>query len=334
MTRKPILRCVGVLFVLALSCLIAGAAAHAQQAPTVARIGILSSTASYYPDTAMVQAFLNTLGYIDAKHVIYMYRSAAGKDDRLPELAAELVRLKVDIILPKGRPAILAAKAATRTIPIVMASEGDPVAAGLVASLARPRGNVTGMAMLLPDLSAKRLELLKEAVPRLARVGIMWNPGDADRVEEWNAVRAAARALGLEVESMEVRSRGDLGPAVDSARKRRAGALLVLEGSVTTGNPKMITDPAVRNRIPVMYPRRWFVDSYDHGGLMSYEPDAHDLSRRVASYIDRILKGAKPADLPIEQPTKFDLIVNLKAAKAIGLSLPQSLVGRADRVIE
>ena len=334
MTRKPILRCVGVLFVLALSCLIAGAAAHAQQAPTVARIGILSSTASVYPNEASVRSYLNVLGYEHEKHFVFVHRSAAGRDDRLPELAVELVRLKVDMIVPRGRPAILAAKAATRTIPIVMASEGDPVAAGLVTSLGRPGGNVTGLAVLIPDLSAKRLELLKEAVPRLARVGIMWNPGDTDRVEEWNAVRAAARALGLEVESLEVRSRDDLGPAIDLARKKRAGALLVLDGSVTTANPKRITDRAARNRLPAMYPRRLFVDSWDNDGLMSYEPDPHDLSRRVAAYVDRILKGAKPSDLPIEQPTKFDLIVNLKAAKAIGLSLPQSLVGRADRVIE
>ena len=330
-------RALGVVWVfltLELGLLIAWPAVHAQQAPNVARIGILSSSASVYPNPASILAHLNALGYVKDKHFVFEYRSAAGRDDRLPELAAELVRLKVAVIVPQGRPAILAAKAATRTIPIVMAAEGDPVASGLVASLARPGGNVTGMAILLPELSAKRLELLKEAVPRLTRVGILWNPGDADRVEEWNAARAAARVLGIEVESFEVRSRDDLGPAVDSARKKRVGALLVLEGSVTVANPDLITDRSVRNRIPVMYPRRSFVDSFDHGGLMSYEPDAQDLSRRVAVYIDRILKGAKPADLPIEQPTKFEMVVNLKAAKAIGVSIPPSLLVRADRVIE
>jgi putative ABC transport system substrate-binding protein len=325
---------VDLLIVLALGVLTAGTVAHAQQAPRIARLGILSSSASVHPPELLIATYLNPLGYLYEKHFLFERRAAAGRDDRLPELAAELVHLKVDIIVPQGRPAILAAKAATRTIPIVMASEGDPVAAGLVASLGRPGGNVTGMAILLPDLSAKRLEILKEAVPRLARVGILWNPGDADRVEEWNAVRGAARALGLEVESLEARSGADLGPALELARKKRAGALLVLDGRVNTANPKSITDGAVRNRMPVMYPRRLFVDSFDYRGLMSYEPDAHDLSRRLAAYIDRILKGAKPADLPIEQPTKFVLVVNLKAAKAIGLNVPQSLIARADRVIE
>jgi len=279
-------------------------------------------------------ASLQLLGYVQGKDFVFEYRSAAGRDDRLPELAAELVRLKVAIIVPQGRQAILAAKDATKTIPIVMTAEGDPVAAGLVAGLARPGGNVTGIVVLLPELTAKRLQMLKEAVPSLTRVGILWSPGDAERVEEFNAAGAAARTLGLEAESLEVRSRDDLGRAIDSARKKRVGALLVLEGPVTTSNPKMITDRAARNRLPAMYPRRWFVDAFDHDGLMSYEADAQDLSRRVAFYIDRILKGAKPGDLPIEQPTRFELIINLKAAKAIGLRIPQSLIVRADRVIE
>jgi len=334
MSRSRIVRIARRFSVLALGFLAAASAALGQQAPKVARVGILSSSSSGYLEPQSILAHLNALGYVGGKDVVFEYRPAAGRDERLPALAAELVQLKVDVIVPAGRTAILAAKAATRTIPIVIAAEGDPVAAGLVASLARPGGNVTGMAVLLPEVSAKRLELLKEAVPRLTRVGVLWNPGDVDRVEEWNAARAAGRALGLEVESLEVRSREDLRPAVNSARKKRVGALLVLEGLVTGGNPKIITDAAAQNRLPAMYPRRLFVDSWDYAGLMSYEPDAQDLSRRVASYIDRILKGARPADLPVEQPTKFELVVNLKTAKAIGLKIPPSLLVRADRVIE
>jgi len=334
MSRSHIVRIAGRLSVLVLGFLAAVSAAHGQQAPKVARVGILTSSSSGYLNPSSILAHLNVLGYVAGKDIVSEYRSAAGKDERLPALATELVQLKVDVIVPAGRPAILAAKAATRTIPIVIAAEGDPVAAGLVASLARPGGNVTGMAVLLPELSAKRLELLKEAVPRLTRVGVLWNPGDADRVEEWNSARAAGRTLGLEVESLEVRSRGDLQPAVVSARKKRVGALLVLEGLVIGGNPKIIADAAAQNRLPAIYPRRVFVDSWDYGGLMSYEPDAQDLSRRIASYIDRILKGAKPADLPVERPTKFELVVNLKTAKALGLRIPPSLLVRADRVIE
>ena len=324
----------GALPVLALGILAAWSAAHAQQAPDVVRIGILSSSASAQPEPTGILAYLQLLGYVHEKDFVFEYRSAGGKDNRLPELAAELLRLKVAVIVPQGRQAILAAKAATRTIPIVMAAEGDPVAAGLVASLARPGGNVTGMVVLLTELTAKRLQLLKDAVPRLTRVGILWNPGDAERVEEFNAAGAAARALGLEAESLEVRSRDDLGRAIESARKKRAGALLVLEGSVTTSNPKMITGSVARGRLPAMYPRGLFVATFDYDGLMSYEADAHELNRRIAFYIDRILKGAKPGDLPIEQPTKFELTLNLRAAKAIGLKIPQSLIVRADRVIE
>jgi putative ABC transport system substrate-binding protein len=334
MSRSRIFWSAGRLSVLVLGFFAAVSAAHGQQAPKVARVGFLSSSASGSLGPASILAHLNALGYVANKDIVFEYRSAAGRDERLPALAAELVQLNVDVIVPAGRLAILAAKAATRTIPIVIAAEGDPVAAGLVTGLARPGGNVTGMALLLPELSAKRLELLKEAVPRLTRVGVLWNPGDADRVEEWNSVRAAGRALGLEVESLEVRSREDIQRAVDTARKKRVGALLVLEGLVTGGNPKIVTDAAAQKRLPAMYPRRLFVDSFDHAGLMSYEPDAQDLGRRVASYIDRILKGAKPGDLPVEQPTKFELVINLKSAKAIGLSIPPSLLVRADRVVE
>jgi len=184
------------------------------------------------------------------------------------------------------------------------------------------------------ELTAKRLQLLKETIPGLTRVGILWSSGDAERADEFNAARAAAPALGLEAVSLEVRSRDDLGRAIDSARKKRVGALLVLEGSVTTSNAKVITDRAARNRLAAMYPQRLFVDSFDHVGLMSYQADLQDLSRRLAFYIDRILKGAKPGDLPIEQPTKFELVINIRAAKAIGLQIPQSLIVRADRVIE
>jgi len=334
MSRVRTFRTVGALAVLALGVLVAWSAAHAQQGPRVARIGILSSSASAYPNPDSILAYLQLLGYVHEKDFVLEYRSAAGRDDRLSELAAELLRLKVAVIVPQGRQAILAAKAATKTVPIVMAAEGDPVAAGLIASLARPGGNVTGMVMLLPELTAKRLQLLKDAIPRLTRVGILWNPGDAERVEEFNAARSAARALGLEVESLEVRSRDDLGRVINSARTKRVGSLLVLQGLVTTSNPKMITDSAARNRLPAMYPSRWFVDVWDHDGLMSYEADAQDLSRRVAFYIDRILKGAKAGDLPIEQPTKFELVINLRAARAIGLTIPQSLIVRADQVIE
>jgi putative ABC transport system substrate-binding protein len=305
----------------------------AQQPAKVPRVGLLTPSSVSYDWTLAVR-WLDELGYVDGRNIAFESRSAAGRDDRLPELAAELVRLKVDVIVTAGTPGIRAARQATATIPIVMIANQDPVAAGFVASLARPGGNITGVAVGVPELAAKRLELLRDAVPRLARVAVLWNPRDPDLQAEWQATRAAARALGLEVQPVEVRSRDDLEGAFAGPVVKRSGGMVVLADSVTWSQAKQIGVLAARQRVPVVYPQRWFVDVFDHGGLMSYGPSHLDISRRAAAYVDRILKGARPAELPVERPSTYELVVNLRAARAIGLSLPQSLLVRADRVVE
>ena len=276
---------------------------------------------------------LRDLGYIEGGNVVIESRDAEGKLERLPALAAELVALKVDVIVAPSTPAALAAKQATRTLPIVFAAVADPVARGLVTSLARPGGNVTGSSNLAPELVGKRLEQLKQAVPGVNRVAVLWQPGIAGRTEKdmVNAAEVAAQALGVRLQFVEARGPADFDRAFSEMTGARAGALTLLGSGMFFIERRRLVDLAATNRLPAVYGLREYVDA---GGLMSYGPNSADLYRRAATYVDRLLKGAKPGDLPIEQPTRFELVINLKTAKALGLTIPTSLLARADQVIE
>jgi putative ABC transport system substrate-binding protein len=311
--------------------------ADAQQAAKAPLIGYLA--ANLAAGLHRLEAFrqgLRDLGYVEGRNLVIESRSAEGKFERLPALAAELVALKVDVIVTaEGTPAALAAKQATRTLPIVFATAGDPVASGLVTSLARPGGNVTGLSILSsPELVGKYLELLKQAAPGVSRVAVLWQRGvlgertDKDMLKEADV---AARALGVRLQFVEARGSADFDRAFSDMTSARAGALTVLGSNMFLGERRRLVDLAAKNRLPAVYPWREFVDA---GGLMVYGPSLQDLSRRAATYVDKILKGAKPADLPVEQPTKFELVINLKTAKALGLTIPPSLLGRADEVIQ
>ena len=310
-----------------------GVIADAQQPTKILRIGYLSSDS---PSTIAVriEAFrqgLRELGYVEGKNVVIEWRFAEGKADRLRGLAAELVRLKVDVIVTSSPAATRAAKEATVTIPIVTAQDNDPVGNGLVASLARPGGNITGLSTLAPEISGKRLELVKEIVPRVSRVAVLGSsttPGNPQALRE---TELAARVLGLQLQYLEVRGAKDIEPAFRAAAKDRAEAVLMLQSPVFVNQRRQLAELAVKFRLPVIYDRREFVDD---GGLMSYGTNYTDLSHRAAIYVDKILKGAKPADLPVEQPTKFELVINLKTAKQIGLTIPPNVLARADRVIK
>jgi putative ABC transport system substrate-binding protein len=309
---------------------------EAQQPKKVPRIGYLSNTnpASESARVEGIRLALSERGYKEGQNISIEYRYAEGKRDRYPELAAELVRLKVDIIVVAGGVApIQAAKNATKTIPIVMVGPGiDPVKAGLVESLARPGGNVTGITNLTRELGGKRLELFKEAVPKLARVAVLYDPAAPGTVPEVKEVLpVAARALKLTIQLWEIRAADDFERVFATLNKQRPDGLSVLGGVLMRNNEKRIADFALKSRLPSMYFRREFVEA---GGLMSYGADLADSYRRVAYFVDRILKGAKPADLPVEQPTKFELVINLKTAKQIGLTIPQSMLYRADKVIK
>jgi putative ABC transport system substrate-binding protein len=313
--------------------LVVGALLLALSLPAEARQGKKVPTIGYLTTTANVEAFragLKELGYIEGKNIVIEYRWAEGNVNRLRELAAELVRLNVDVIVVGGSSTVLAAKQATSSIPIVMTQAGDPVAVGVVASLARPGGNVTGLTSLSPDLSGKRLEVLTETVPRLSRVAVLWNPTDPGNVRNLKETQAAAQALKLQVQSLEVRSLTDLDNAFESAKREAARALIATRNGLITGNRKRIAELAVKGRLPTMLPGAEFAEA---GGLMSYAPNFAENHRRAATYVDKILKGAKPADLPVEQPTKFEFIINLKTAKQIGLTIPPNVLGRADKVI-
>jgi len=306
---------------------------RAQAPAKVRRIGFLSP---FSPSNAELwhQAFrqgLHDLGWVEGKNISIEYRYAEARSDRLPELAADLVRLNVDIIVTSVSPDAVAAKNATKAIPIVMAAPGDPVALGLVESLARPGGNITGLSQISPELVGKRLELLKGLVPKLSRVAVLWNPPSKISAISWKEIQLPARELGLQLHSMEVRSASDFDKAFEDATRARAGALAVMPDPLFGGNLKRIADLAAKNRLPSIYHISEFADS---GGLVTYGPDRSDMFRRAATYVDKILKGAKPGDLPIEQPTKFELVVNMKTAKALGIEIPQSVLVRADRVIE
>ena len=310
-------------------------AAAAQHAAKVARIGYLTGNLAARPH--LLEAFrqgLRDVGYVEGRNFVSEYRDAEEKLERLPALAAELVALKVDVIVASGTLAALAAKQATRTLPIVFSPAGDPVGSGLVTSLARPGGNVTGLSAFAPELVGKRLELLKQAVPGVSRVAVLWQPGAfGERTEKDTLKRAevAARDLSVPLQFVEARAPADFAKAFSDMSRERAGALAVLGSNMFVSERRRLVDLAAEKRLPAVYSARELVDA---GGLMSYGANLADLNRRAATYVDRILKGTKPADLPVEQPTKFELIINLKTAKALGLTIPQSVLGRADEVIQ
>jgi putative ABC transport system substrate-binding protein len=308
--------------------------AEAEQ-PKVSRIGYLSAAASFSTISVRTEAFrqaLRELGYVEGKNVLIEWRSAEGKTDRLAGLAAELVRLKVDVIVTGGSTVTRFAKEATSTIPIVMTQDSDPVGSRFVASLARPGGNITGLATLRLELSGKQLELLKEIIPKLSRVAFFGTSTDPANAQSLRETELAAGTFGVKVQYLDVLSPKDIEPAFRAAGKGRADAVLMLvTGTVANSRRAEFAELAVKSRLPAIYYQREYVEA---GGLMSYGPSVTDLDRRAATYVDKILKGAKPADLPVEQPTKFELVINLKAAKQIGLTIPPNVLARADKVIK
>src|SRR5262245_13052284 len=306
--------------------------AEAQQPKKVPRIGLLSS-GSPSSTKEGVEAFrqrLHELGYIEGQNIVIEYRYAEGVADRFPNLGARLGKLKVDIIVVSGTPATQAAKNATKTIPIVMASVADPVGTGLIASLAHPGGNVTGLSNLYEELGGKQLELLKEAFPKISRVAVLWDPANTGNVLLLRELKVAAGALRITLQPLEVHVPDDLEPAFAAIKREGASAFSVLANSLTNTYRTRIVDFAAKSRLPAIYGESRWVDT---GGLMSYGPDYTDLWYRAAIYVDKILKGATPAELPVERPMKFDLVINLKAAKQIGLTIPPNVLARADRVI-
>ncbi len=310
-------------------------AAEAQQAGKVYRIGVLDSV-GLAANQANLDAFrqgLRDLGHVEGQHFVIEYRSAEGRAERFPDLVTELVRLKVDVIVTRGTSAALAARHITETIPIVMASSGDPMFAGLVASLARPGGNVTGLHLGVPPaLAGKRLRLLKELIPGLSRVGVFLDSGDVSAHLMMREIEMVAHATGVQLHNLGARRPVGLEQAFETAVLDRVDALIVVEGLLTVADLPRFVGFAAMSRLPAIYGLREFVDA---GGLMAYGPDLRDLFRRAATYVHRIiLEGARPADLPVERATKFELVINLKTAKALGLTIPPSLLQRADQVIE
>jgi putative ABC transport system substrate-binding protein len=308
-------------------------AARAQQAGKVYRIGILE-TIPASQNAANLDALrkgLRELGYIEGQNLSIEYSSADGFAERFPELAGELVRLKVDLIVTRGTPAAQAAKNATAAIPVVMAAIGEPLGVGVVAGLARPSGNVTGLSSFTTELAGKRVELVKEMMPGISGVGLLHNMGSPVVPPQWEETQATARTLGLTAELLDVRSEQDVRAAFDAALRLRVGALLVGIDGLIQSNSQIIVDLAARHRLPAVYSSTEFVAA---GGLMTYGISYPDLYFRAASFVDRIFKGAKPGDLPVQQPTKFELVINLKTAKALGLEVPPGLSARADEVVE
>jgi putative ABC transport system substrate-binding protein len=307
-------------------------AAAAQQPAKIPRIGFLiaSSPSAITPRVEAFRQGLRELGYAEGKNIVIEFRFAEGKIDRLPDLAAELLRLKADILFSTGPQSTRAAKETSSTIPIVMGFDNDPVGNGFVASLARPGGNITGLSTLAPEISGKQLELLKEIVPRLSHVGVFGTstqPGSAQAIKE---IELAAGALGLKVHFFDIPGPKDIETAFGRARTARVEAVLVLNSTVFNSQRAQIAELSVKHRLPTIY---WATEFVEAGGLMTYSVSFTDLFRRAAIYVDKILKGAKPADLPVEQPTKFDLVINLKTAKQIGLTIPPNVLARADKVI-
>ena len=306
--------------------------ASAQQTAKIPRIGYLT-VSPLSANVVRVEAFrqgLRELGYVEGKNIVIEWRSGEGKLEREGELLAEALRLKVDVIVTSGPTMTRAAKQATVTIPIVMTFDSDPVGNGFVASLARPGGNITGLSALSPELSGKQLELMKEIVPKLSRVAVLGNSNEPANPKTLKEIELAAEALGVQVQPLDVRGPKDIETAFRAATKARADALVVLASAVLSDQRAKVANVALKSRLPAVYFRQEFVEA---GGLMSYGTSFADLSRRAATYVDKILKGAKPADLPVEQPKKFEFVINLKTAKQIGLTIPPNVLARADRVI-
>lgn len=320
---------------LAIALAVAPFAGEAQQAVKVARIGFLSPGSPSDSVTLLrLGAFrqgLRELGYVDGQNIAIEFRWADGKYERLPGLAAELVRLRVDIIVTYAPPAIQAAKNATATIPIVMAGIIDPVATGFVASLSRPGGNITGLSMMAPELAGKQLELVKEVLPGVKRVALLGNPLNAGTAPQVQLAQEAARALGLQLQSLEARDPDEIDRAFATMSKEQAGAVIVLTDALLVAHATRIADLAAKHRVPAVYS---VTDYIEVGGLMSYGGSVHERYRRTAVFVDRILRGAKPADLPVEQPTRFELIVNLRTARGLSITIPPSVLARADRVVQ
>jgi ABC-type uncharacterized transport system substrate-binding protein len=307
-----------------------GVIAEAQQPKKVPRIGILSPLSSSADD--LLDAFrqgLRELGYVEGRNIVIEYRSAEGRNDRLPELAAELVRLKVDVLVTTGPAAVGAGKQATSTIPIVMGAVGDAVDFGFVASLARPGGNITGMSWLGPELNAKRLELLKEVFPKVVRVAVLWDPATPKTYVR--ATEVAARSLGINLRVLEVAKSNEFDHAFATLTGDGAGALEVMPSTMFASQMRQLVDLAAKSRLPAIFPDERYAQA---GGLLSYGPSFPEMYRRAATYVDKILKGAKPGDLPVEQPMRFEFIINLKTAKQIGLTIPPNVLARADKVIK
>jgi putative ABC transport system substrate-binding protein len=307
-------------------------AVQAQQPPKLAQVGVLrgggpASDAGF----ESFQQGLRELGYVEGQNIAILVRNAEGRAERLPELAGELVRLRVDVIVVQGNVSLVALKQATQTIPIVMANIGDPVGAGFVASLARPGGNITGLSNMAEGISTKWVELLKEVAPNAARLAVLWDPRNVAHTSMWREIQVAGQALRVTPLAWEVRGPDDIERAFSAMGTERIGALIILPHPVAGANQRQIVSLAAKHRLPAIYPFREFAEA---GCLMSYGPNNADLWRRAAEYVDKILKGAKSADLSVEQPTKFELVINLKTARALGITIPQSVLLRADRVIE
>jgi putative ABC transport system substrate-binding protein len=304
--------------------------AEAQQAGKLPRVGILFIGGKDQPHLESFKQGLRETGYTEAKNIILIYRYADGKGERLADLAAELVREKVDVIVTTASSSALAARRVTQTLPIVMTT-GNPLAPGLADSLAKPGGNVTGLSVMPSDLSVKRLELLKESFPNKTRVAVLWSPRDREAGPQFKETTVAAKALSLHLHPLEIKSADDIDPAFRAMTKARDQAIIIILSPLVTLNSKRIVELAIKHHLPGFYPTEQFVEE---GGLMAYGPSIADLYRRAATYVDKILKGRTPADLPIEQPMKFDFIVNLKTAKQIGVTIPPNVLVRADKVIQ
>ncbi len=330
--RRSRLRLIGL--VLALELTLVPFAVEAQQAEKVWRMGYLSEGPQLTNPARPIVPFqdaLRELGYIEHQNLMIQYRFADGQSQQLPGLALDLVRSKLNLIVAVGTQEVIALKAATSTIPIVMLFPGDPVGAGLVSSLTRPGGNITGTSLMFPDLAGKRLELLREIVPRLRRVVLLWNPTNASTAADMRATEVAAKSLGVVIHPLRVDSMSGLDAAFAELAREHLDGILVLQDSVMIARRRDIAAVALRNGLASAFPGRAYVES---GGLLAYGPDLRTISVRAASYVDKILKGARPADLPVEQPTKFELVINLKTAKALGLTIPQSVLIRADEIIQ
>jgi putative ABC transport system substrate-binding protein len=328
------LHTVGLIVMLALGMLIAPRAAGGQPGGKVYRIGVLETTSAALniPNLDAFRQGLRELGYLEGQNLVIAYRSADGRPERFPDLATELVRLPVDLILTRGTPAALAAKQATQgTVPVVITGAGDPVGSGLVASLARPGGNVTGLSALTTELYAKRVELLADLMPKLARLAGLFNMGNPVLPSQWTEVERASRPLGVQPQLLDVRTPEEIGRAFDAAIREHADALVVAIEALTQAHRRPIVDLAAQHRLPAMYAGREFVDA---GGLISYGVSYPDMYYRAASFAHKIFTGTKPADLPVEQPMRFELVINLKTAQALGLTIPPVLLFRADEVIQ